>query len=372
MEDKGLLYWLNPQTGELNPAYGRFISDTQKTALAKKNQKASAMRSDRLNFVWFLFNYGEKIFQENQLSAPTIARLFYTATYCNYDGKLSSGNHIITKDLLQKKLKLSDRVFYDFWKEVNEAELLLQNDDGSISINQNYFIKGKMKDSAQSNFTRLYCKFVRNMYDNTPVRDHRLLSYFFRLIPYTNFKYNCVCENPTQADRNLIVPMTVKRYCEKLDYRSKDAKRLLQSMLEFKINGQYLISLCGHSLNINDHLIFVNPRLFCSDSSMQELCIEFDACIESSGNHPELASSFDNSFIYSCGKTIKDVFAYFSVTTQDQQKILAVLTPMGYSELNMCYAAAIDKDRLSGLAGTDKFANAFINSVKFNVHLHAQ
>lgn len=269
------LCWYDPEENSIELAEGKFTSQNQLDALALKTERERSMKRSDMNFVWFLFHYGDKIFKDMNISPSTIARLFYVATFCGYDNVLRSGKLALTKADIREKLNISKDQFAAFWNEVSSNGILITNDDGSISINDTFFSKGSVDKNVESNFTRIYCKFIREVYEQSDARSHKILSYFFRLIPYTNYRFNCICKNPYESERENIAPMTVGEYCEKLDYTVKNGKRLLQQMLDFTVNGEHLICMFGFSLNVKKNFLMINPRLFYSHNQFDEISEQF-------------------------------------------------------------------------------------------------
>lgn len=252
---------LDQSTGEILLQEGLFISKEQSEAYAQKRNREIAIAGDpSYCFVWFLFKYGEEIFPA--LTPANITRLFYIATFCNYDGYLANSNGTpMTKAHVKKKLGLSDNVNNIFWRELLENNIVTIDDDKIVHVNKKYFRKGNIK--SHSNFTRIYTSFIRTVYEDCLDNNkHKLLSYIFRLIPHVNYAHNVVCRNPSEKDIDKIEPMTVKELCEILDYAAQNGRKLLENMLQYRVGGEHLIGLWGHSLNVDKHVIFVNPKVF--------------------------------------------------------------------------------------------------------------
>lgn len=252
---------LDQSTGEVLLKEGVFISKEQNEAFIQKRNREVAIAGDPdYCFVWFLFKYGEEIFPT--LTPANITRLFYVATFCNYEGYLANSNGTpLTKAHIKKKLGLSDSVNSGFWKELLASGILSIGDDNIIYVNEKYFRKGSMR--SNSSFTRIYSNFIRTIYEDCLDNNkHKLLSYIFRLIPYVNYTHNVVCRNPDEKDIDRIEPTTVKELCEILNYSATNGRRLLDEMLHYRVGGEHLIGLWGHSLDVDKHIVFVNPKIF--------------------------------------------------------------------------------------------------------------
>lgn len=253
--------FMDIETGECIDNVVQIVTERQKKIchdqVVKKKQ-----REMQPSFVWFFYNYGEAIFQDYDLASGTVARLFYMSTFCDYNGVLMSGNMPISKSIIYKWLGLSSKAFYNFWNEVTTKELIIENEDSSLQLNSRYFSKGKIKDEQEANFTRLYIKFIRNMYEGCDPRNHKILGYFFQLIPYVSGKYNFVCKNQSEFEQDKIIPLTVEEYCLCLAHDLTHGKRLVQQMLDFTVDNQHLMGIWGYSVNPLKNMLIINPNLF--------------------------------------------------------------------------------------------------------------
>lgn len=266
--EKELVY-LNHTTGEITPFRGIARSEKQLAGYRNKELRVKTEKSN--NFIWVLFNYGEELFPT--LSPTNISRLFYLATYCDYNGRLSYGlrKDPLTKNQIKEKLNLSRNIFANFWKEMIDNQILLEKENNEIFINTEYFNKGNIENISEG-YTRLYCEQIQNIYEScADNRNHKHLSYIFKIIPYVNPYANIVSWNPLETNQQLIAPMTIGDFCDKIHYERKKAKRLFQDLLKIQVNGQRLLGFFVPDWDITKWYIVINPRIYYSGNYKKEI-----------------------------------------------------------------------------------------------------
>lgn len=110
-------------------------------------------------------------------------------------------------------LKLSPTCFDGFWHEMVPAKIITLNDNGEVILNDELFQYGRIKE-LNENRMRLFCGAVRRLYVRCQPRQHKLLGYIFRMIPFVSKEYNIVCLNPEESDVNMIRPMTLECFVD--------------------------------------------------------------------------------------------------------------------------------------------------------------
>ena len=257
------LSWVNYETGEITRAYGRFYSEEQLAAMQLKDKNKSLQKSGD-DFIWFLFNYCEEIFPD--MTAPNVTRLFYLATFCGYDGKLVCGRdkHPMTRRMVQERLGLTEVTFKRFWAEMLEREILYVKDK-AVWLNKDLFRKGKLPaKQLDTNYTRVYCYCVRNMYEQcTSLADQKRLYYIFKIIPFVNRRFNFVCWNPEEQEITNVVPMTTGEFCDMVGYERKNSRRLFKDLLNLKLdNGENVVTYLVSEWDADKWYIILNPRAY--------------------------------------------------------------------------------------------------------------
>ena len=193
-----------PKTKDLNGKQIRYLKD--KDCIEWHNDNLGG-------FVFMYFN--DLIYNENfNLELATISRIIYLATYIDYDNTLVLNNRYssnIKKEFMSKKdikeaMRLSKEGFRQFFKEVTEKEILIEIEKNKkYKINEQYFKRGTLtkEDKNRGNFTRVYIKTIRKLYFYTEPRNHKCLSYMFKLLPFIDLKTNLLVFNPNQETEDL-------------------------------------------------------------------------------------------------------------------------------------------------------------------------
>ena len=153
------------------------------------------------------------------LSEPTVGKLIFLATYMDknncicFDGgweKTREGKKQVivrkakpmAKTDIRELLGVSNHTFYQFWNEcVSKVRMI-----------------------------KVFKHAVRYMYENTDERSKKSLTHLYRLIPFINLKYNILCENPFEVEREKLVPLTAADICEKLGLDRKFHERVVKAL----------------------------------------------------------------------------------------------------------------------------------------------
>lgn len=272
------LFYIDEDTGEVEQFEGVAYSTEQLQVIQKKQD---SLKRRGKEFIWFLFNYCEEIFPN--LSAPNISRLFYLATFCGYDGGLTNdgGKTFMNKSQVKQQLRLNDHRFKEFWDEMRKYDILYE-ENKEVYINTKLFQKGKIKKKdIDSNFTRIYCQCVRNIYESCKSTiEHKKLFYIFKIIPYVNRSNNIVCWNPEEQDTKKVKPMTTGEFCDQVGYDKANARRLFKDLLSLKVNNKNLLCYIVPEWDITKWLIVINPNIYYGGSGCAETKQYFNANIQ--------------------------------------------------------------------------------------------
>lgn len=250
------LVLLDDDTGEIKDFIGEYRTQEQIEAQTKYvvNKEKQTFNSD---FTWIVFEYGKELLPN--IKDQSLVRLIYLSTICDYDGILPP------KSVIKKKLKLSDKYWSYFFKEMRSNNLLLEDEEtGSLCLNKDFFIKGSLKEmSDKRDCTRLFCNFIQDVYDACDnIKSINQISYLYKLIPFVNRRTNIVCYNPKEQDPEKVYPITLGEFCDMIGYSRKNARRLVSDLLSLKCNGQNLIGFFVTNLNQTSWKIIVNPHIY--------------------------------------------------------------------------------------------------------------
>lgn len=216
-------------------------------------------------FVFVLFKYGNQIFANTpELTQEDITKLFYLVTFMDYDGNLVYNEDLMTKRSMQKLINISREKFSVFFNKLKKLNILIQENNDIIKINKEYFIKGEIDKDIKTdfNYTRLYVNSIRYLYENVPIRKHKQLGAFFKMIPYIHRQQNSLCWNP-DSDFADIKLMNVKELKEILGYHENSTMRLINNLIDVKLyNGESIVAFIVKDKDKSKSYIIINPRVF--------------------------------------------------------------------------------------------------------------
>lgn len=275
----------------INNATGEIINDNFKMdeLSDRKRRKDSAIKSKLDNefkelqqeylgsFVFFLFSDINTLASE--LNDNDLVKFIYLGTYVKSDGALRLDNNktCITKDMLKALLGMSRNKALDFYKNMREKNLITQNKDGELRINPHYFFRGQNKDYKKltgeklKEFARLYTKSTRALYEETNSRNYKGLAMTYKLLPFTNWKFNVLCENINETNEELIKPLNLSKVLEILGWKKNNIKKLLTDLMATKIQGYNVFLRVGHEWDIMTDNIIVNPLAYYRGTEPVEL-----------------------------------------------------------------------------------------------------
>lgn len=217
------------------------ISPAQKKML--NSISSIAKHSEKLGgFVFLCYVKNKLLFNELDIERANITRLIYLSTYLNYN--TSSENLLIryTKNKkivpldrkqMRKILKLEERTFYNFLKNVKDNNLIYEVDE-KFYMNPEYFTKGEVEFNTKE-YTRIYINTTRLLYESVTLSKHKQLSYIYQLIPFIHYESNVLVKNPDEVDINEIEKMNLIEICELLKIDKTNRTRLKKELLKFNI-----------------------------------------------------------------------------------------------------------------------------------------
>ncbi len=245
---------------------------------SKLDNEFKALQQEYLgSFVFFLFSDIGTL--ASILNDNDLVKFIYLGTYVKSDGALRLDNNktCITKDMLKALLGVSINNAKDFYKTMREKNLITQNKDGELRINPLYFFRGKDRDYKKltgeklKEFARLYTKSTRALYEETNSRNFKGLAMTYKLLPFTNWKFNVLCENINETNEESIKPLNLYKVCELLGWNKKNMKKLLLDLMATKVQGYNVFLRVGHEWDIMTDNIIVNPLVYYRASEPTEL-----------------------------------------------------------------------------------------------------
>lgn len=224
---------------ELSPKQLKIINDKQHL---KKHC------SELGGFVHMLCVRNELLFNNLEIDRADISRLIYLATYIDYNNrqenlliinKKGQVNQVMTRQMMQKLLKLADKQFKVFLKNMKNNDLIWEA-GGKYYISSIYFSKGKTNFDKKE-YTRLFVDTTRYLYEHIPIRQHKILGYALQLIPFCHYELNVICRNPLEIDPLKVKKLSLKEICQMLEISTDKG-----NMIKFRDNlSNFVIKVEG-------------------------------------------------------------------------------------------------------------------------------
>jgi len=200
------------------------------------------------------------------LTKQDTARLLYLATFIAWEtGRLQSDNgkkHYIKKDV-ERMVEMSTKRFNEFFKRLEQEDILHEAGTGELFINPTVFYRGKLAsnlfDISYLEYTRLFRTTIRNLYQEFKGRKLAQLAVVYSVIPFLSLHYNIVCHNPKETSEDLIEPMELSELATVLGY--VDASSLKRSLNRIKVEGKPVFAFVENPHDRRTYRIIVNPRV---------------------------------------------------------------------------------------------------------------
>lgn len=207
------------------------------------------------NFVFFKIEVLKSIEKSNEFRDADIFRLIYLASFAGKNNILMHTERtILTFDSLKEKMRLSDTAFYRFYRLLIKNNIVLK-DNGKLVLNSNIAVFGEIKDKYYSQFIKIYVDNVRYLYSSSEPREHKRLSILYRLAPYVHIKYNVLCLNIFEIEKDKIKPLKIKELSAIFEYNELFFKRLIQYLASLKDKDNIPV------LKVIDNSIVISPRV---------------------------------------------------------------------------------------------------------------
>lgn len=283
--DNGEEYKINHSTGEVRMKHtvevfeGDTVLSLEQREAQMRYRESEERRKRRRDLSKEL---GEHFFIEShqefsELTASNAARLVFLGTFAGYDNSLRlTQKTILRREDLPSVLKISKSATNNFMKEACPTYITIK-DDGQLVINPCFFRKGTLPKGES--FYRVYKKWIRKLYNETPQSRHKHLGYIFGVLPFVNIQFNILCHNPKETDLNLIEPMTLDELCEKIGYNKTNRHRLLKAYneIQFEIDDhqERFLSIVGNGIikDSGKSKMFVNPTVLYSGDEPESVRI---------------------------------------------------------------------------------------------------
>lgn len=277
MKDKKIVKTLvDTETGEYLELHEgdslKIISQKQDEAIeASKKTKKLNKDMDKWNkslggFVFVLFKYCDDVMkQQKEITSEDITKLFYLATYVDYEGYLIYEDGYMSRNEMNEVLGIHISAFDLFFNKMKSLGILIQDKNKNIKINKEYFSKGEIEKEIKQYYayTRVYIKTIRFLFKNVPKRQHKQLGNYFKIIPYIHRQQNVLCWNPDSMRDDLNL-MHVKDLKTILGYTTdKGVKGFIKELLSVRLdNGEAILGFFRTEYDEGKSYIIVNPKVF--------------------------------------------------------------------------------------------------------------
>lgn len=213
-------------------------------------------------FLFLVFSRLEELFPN--LSNRTISMLIMLSSFLDYDNVLRKGNNqLMYRSDLPKILDTSKSTVSKFTNALQNENILIVNDDGTMRINPERIYRGKVKKPTSRtsfNTTRIYINACRELYYSCDKKNRSKLSYVYRLLPWIDFKHNVLCWNPDEENEEELKLMSLGDYADVIGYGRDHAKSLCRDLFSFKLYGKPVI-LIVYSGDFKRASVLINPSL---------------------------------------------------------------------------------------------------------------
>lgn len=222
------------ETGEVIEDVRYLLTDR---FLSKKEKENSKNRSNE-SFIFLNFKNGNLNIDKSIFTQSEITRIIYISTFLKNENRLMQTERVpLSIESLNKALNLNYKVFQRFLKKALENKVII-NKEGALYFDKEIAFFGGIKKSYKYNFTRIYTKNFRYIYENSTSREHKKIACLFKLIPYINMQYNILCTNIFETEIEKIQPLKEKDIGDILGYSKQGTIDILKYFGNIKLKNQ--------------------------------------------------------------------------------------------------------------------------------------
>lgn len=239
----------------------------------KENKKLC--KSDD-NFIFITYKACKQLnIDDSIFTQSDIARIVYIASYSANKNKLMITERTpMTKNRLFDLMNLDAKFFNRFYKKLIKNNVLIEKEE-NLYFNEKIMFFGKIKNH-QYNVIRAYKDSIQRLYKSVSAKQHKRLSILYMLIPYINIKYNIICKNPFEADKNRVKPITLEELSSIFKYNLKSFIVLVDFLSDLlDKNNNPVIKQVLNTKNKKDNTIIVNPRVIYGGNDISDVAAYF-------------------------------------------------------------------------------------------------
>lgn len=277
--------YLNLNTGEVDN--GVFISSReikkkqeatikQTEGYLKKKKKDSFSKFIGENLGSFYFNNYMKLLKKLNNDTALLFRFLYLCTYADFDGYLrygksksnTNGKYMTEKDF-EEVFNMSKSMTLKLKKELFDNKLIIKsNKDTRLSINDNYYTRGKLDTSNMLECSRVFDSGIKELYEQSKPREHKKLGVLIPLLPYLNKYHNILCKKPLEKEIEYIEPLNLREICKIVNYDIDNEDKLKKQLENITVRDLPLVASVSHS---KCKFFIMNPTLFYKGNRIDDL-----------------------------------------------------------------------------------------------------
>lgn len=248
----------------------------QTTSYRRKKEDINLLKSEiDDNFFHLIYNYKLAIFDDirkvSEKKADThIIRFIMLCTYMNFRNKLVDDNRKSIKKTDLKKIwnTSSKNSINETYNILIELRYINVDEDGIISVNKDVAQKGKINKKMNETYTRVFNETMKNLLKNIGAREQKKLANLFKILPFINYKYNILCLNPEETDKDKIKVLNWKDVANLCDYSESQSSRLRKDMMSIKLDNKHMI---GEFTIESGQAIVISPKIYYAGSDVNDV-----------------------------------------------------------------------------------------------------
>lgn len=192
----------------------------------------------------------------NGFKVSDIFRLLYLSSFVRDKNILMETERTaLNKQSLKLKMRLSKSEFNRFYSFLTENNLLSER-KGRLILDSNIAKFGEIKDKPKEDrYIKIYIENIRYLYSIANPRDHKRISMLYKLIPYLHTKYNIVCSNIYETEKDSIKRLKIKELSAIFKYNELSFWRLIKYLGTLKDKDNIPI------LQVIDGSIVISPKV---------------------------------------------------------------------------------------------------------------
>ena len=260
--DKPTMKMLDMETGEVIDNVVKVLTKEQDTAIAISYKKKREDESFNNLLGDFIFKEDSKAVDklETKLTSSDITKIFYLATFLDYDSYLKFDNkRKMTKGDIKDIVGINKNLFYEWYNKILKLGIIKEDENG-IHMLKEYYLKGAL--NRNKSYNRIFIEGARQIYEDNKSTNHAVIGNIIKLLPYVNIHSSILCWNPMEIDREKLNPMTVGEISELFGYGYNNYRKLMRMMSKINVFDSHPLMLFFSDNDIqSESLILFHPLI---------------------------------------------------------------------------------------------------------------